>query len=53
MAVISKLLPVAAVLLGYANPAAALAVREPADRWDVSYRVKVGPGFIPEGFTPM
>ncbi|PTB44638.1 hypothetical protein M441DRAFT_352605 [Trichoderma asperellum CBS 433.97] len=45
MAVISKLLPVAAVLLGCVNNAAALAVREPVDRLDTYYRVEIGPGF--------
>ncbi|PKK43213.1 hypothetical protein CI102_9604 [Trichoderma harzianum] len=47
MAVISKLLPVAAALLGSVNHTAAMAVRSSADRWDVSYRVQIGTRLAP------
>jgi hypothetical protein len=53
MAVISKLVPLAAVLLSCVNPATALAVHERADRWDVHYLVELGSGLVSKGFTPM
>jgi hypothetical protein len=53
MAVISKLLPVAAVLFGCVNPATALAVPETAERWDVHYHVGLGSRLTSRGLAPM
>jgi hypothetical protein len=49
MAVISKLLSLAAVLLSCINPSAALAMREPADIWENHYRASL----TSKSLTPM
>lgn len=53
MAVLSKLLPVAAVFFGCVNPGTALVLPERADRWDVHYHVSLSSRLSSKGFAPM